>query len=661
MNERREQPDDPATRREPARERADSTARDAASAAPPPSSPPPRGPRVGVLLGVAAIVVAVFWIGSATGGRLADGIAGLWHAVWGSESSEGTAGETARYYTCGMHPWVILPKPGTCPICQMELTPIDPAKFTGEVTIDPLVVQSIGVRVEEVSSGPLVSTIRTIGAVDYDETAVRDVNIKVSGWIEKLWADYLGAEVRAGEPLFDLFSRELYDAQWQYLIAMKARATKPVPLLPGPESDAADLVDSSRIRLEYYDVSAEQIAELERTGKPNKTVTILSPHTGVVISKHANQGMLVNSGMLVYRVADLAKVWVLVTLYEHQLPFVSVGQAAVMELPYVPGQTFDGEVIYVYPYLEKQTRQVRVRLEFDNPTRILKPGMFANVELRNRLASERVLAPRAAIIDTGERQVAFVSLGDGKFEPRDIRMGIEAENGRVEILDGLRPGEMVVTSGQFLIDSEAKIREALGKMVRGNLASEQRAIAAIAGVSELATLPPEIEKALGDVLAAYGAIADELARDSVAEVATPARRIADGVQSMLATTIVDAPHFWHQHTEAATVRGRALELTGIQELGPAREAFADLSVALGKLVRATGVPPSYGKEVQELRCPMYREGQGGAIWLQGAGEVRNPYYGAMMLRCFDQRAALPVTGGAASTPTPATPGERSEP
>ncbi len=348
--------------------------------------------------------------------------------------------------------------------------------------------------------------------------------------------------------------------------------------------------------------------------------------------------------MQVYRIADLSKIWVMVTLYEYQLPFVEAGQRAVMTLPYIPGREFEGNVIYVYTYLDEKTRQLNVRLEFDNPNGLLKPGMYANVELRGVLAAERTLAPRSAILDTGERQVAFVSLGEGRFEPRLVRLGVEMSGGMVEILDGLNPGEMIVTSGQFLLDSEAKVREGLAKMIKGTPAVEQEAVVAVVGASELPSLPAEARSALGAVMAAYFAIGDTLADDTTEGIGAVARRLADGVDRLLEIEIPDHPHFWHRHDEVATVRREAVQLIETTAIDEARLSFADLSVALSKLIRATGVPQDYPAKVQELHCPMYRAGQGGSIWLQPAGDVRNPFYGSIMLECFDDRRTLPVTG-----------------
>jgi hypothetical protein len=354
--------------------------------------------------------------------------------------------------------------------------------------------------------------------------------------------------------------------------------------------------------------------------------------------------MSINPGMQVFRIADLSRVWVLVTLYESQLPFVSEGQRAVMTLPYIPGQTFEGRIVYIYPYLDTRTHEVQVRLEFENSSGLLKPGMFATVELQSRLKREAVLASRAAVISTGERNVAFVSLGEGKFEPRQVRLGVETSEGQVEILEGLKPGEMVVTSGQFLLDSESRVRESLAKMIRGDLASDQQAQAATAGRSELRSLPEEVASSLSEALRHYFALGERLASDSADGLAGPARSLAAALDRAIGTPIPEDEHFWHEHTEAAVARGAALEIVSLSDLAAARESFAALSLAVDELFRATGVPPRVEQEIQSLHCPMFREGQGGATWLQPAGSVRNPFFGATMLECFDRRESMPVTG-----------------
>ena len=625
---------------------------------PPPSPPPPAGPPLKVILAVAAVGLIMLAAGVWLGGPIKSAWSRL--AAPSSKEAQPAPGEHAgphQYYTCGMHPWVVLPKPGDCPICHMKLVPLDPAKFTSEVAISPVMTQSIGVRTVPVASGPVTSVIRTVGTVDYDETLVRDVNLKISGWVEKLYVDYVGKPVAKDQPLLDIYSPDLYTAQQEYLQALKNK-TAAKDIVGDRRIDLSkmdsDLLESATKRLEYFDVSAEQMKELERTGKTSKTMTLRSPFQGLVVSKDVFEGMKVEAGMRLYRIADLAKVWIMVSLYEYQVPYLEVGQPAVVSLPYIPGQTFDGKIAYIYPYLNAELRQVKVRIELDNPDLLLKPGMFANAEIRRKLANDRVLVPREAVIDTGERQVAFVSLGEGRFEPRVVKVGVEAENGMLEILDGLKPGENVVVSGGFLLDSESRLREALAKMVKGNLAGEPQP-PAMPPMHHSAALPDAAEKIITSMLDSYFQIGSKLADDSIDGIAPAAKQLAANVDDLTKIEIAGAPHFWHEHMEVADIRGKALELAGTKEVEQVREKFADLSIVFAKLLKATGVPASYGKEVQELHCPMYRAGQGGAWWLQPAGAVRNPFFGKKMLGCFDKREIIPVSGTKAPAPEKQTP------
>ncbi len=639
----------------------------------------PKGARRAVLLAVAITLALALTLGD----TIKSAAGGAWEAVFGGED-QGEQAEAAagQYWTCGMHPWVILPEPGDCPICHMKLTPLDPAKFTGEIAIDPVIVQNMGVRTADVTKGPLERTLRTVGHVTYDETRVQDINTKVDGWLERVYVDYVGAPVVPGQTLFDLYSPTLYSAQEELLAAVRGARGRGT-------GDASDMAEAARARLRLYDIDDATIAAIEREGKPRKALPIkvsalsTSPKPGaappgasgetakpgtdepraVVVSKNANEGMRVKPGTLLYRIADLSTVWVQVSIYEDQLPYVSVGQHAVMRLSYLPGMEFEGEVTYIYPTVNEKTREGQARLAFANPNGLLKPGMFAEVELRSRLADDRVLAPREAILDTGRRQVAFVSLGDGKFEPRKVQLGPEGEGPEgeavVQVLDGLKPGEKVVISGQFLLDSEANIRAGIAKMIKGEQASEQKAPVASAGKSELTSLPPDTARALVELLRANFDIQDALAGDTTEGTADAARRVAGAVDALLKTKIPEAPHFWHQHDEVATIRGAALALAKATESGggkaalaEARKHFADLSTALTKLIRGTGVPPELGERVEQVHCPMYRDDQGGTWWLQKGGDVRNPYYGAQMLTCHDERAAIPETG-ADEAPKPA--------
>lgn len=609
---------------------------------PPPSPPPPPGPRIGRYVVMGGLMLAALLAGALWGGGIHRDVDSLRHK---DGSAEGTSdAKQTQFYTCGMHPWVILPKPGNCPICGMELVPLDAGKFTGEVTIDPVVVQNIGVRTAPVVDGSLTSTIRTVGNVDYNERLVRDINTKVSGWIEKIHVDYLGAEVKKGDALFELYSPDLYAAQKEYLVAYRNQATGVADSLAGIVPESGSLLESARTRLLYYDITPDQIAALERTGEPAKTMVIRSPYAGVVTEKHGNEGMRVDPGMRVYRIADLSKVWVMGTLYEYQLPYVQVGQKAKMTLPYIPGQVFEGKVVYIYPYLSEKSREVKVRIEVDNPYGVLKPGMFANIELQNTLNRKRVMAPREAIIDTGERQVAFVSLGQGRFQPREVKMGAQAAGGMVEILSGLEPGENVVTSGQFLIDSEAKMREALAKMIRGNPATQEKEAAVPPPVAEPVELPEAAASALGRALDDYLAIGQALAGDGTQGIDAHARGVTENLDAAAKVAIPGHPDFWTA-PDVGKARDAAGALAGASGLQEARTRFADLSEALVNLLGMTGIPRSYPTTVDRLHCPMFRNEQGGSVWIQKEGDVHNPYFGKAMLKCHDARDPIPVAGG----------------
>lgn len=430
-----------------------------------PSPSVPRGPCPGTVIAVLVAFVVALILGIAFGERARNEVTAVWKAVFGGSESTQTS---TQYYTCGMHPWVLLPEDGDCPICHMALEPVNLADYADKVAIDPVIAHNIGVRTAPVRTGPLVRDIRTVGSIEYAEPLVRDITTKVDGWIEKLYIDSVGAPVKTGQPLFELFSPALYAAQEEYLLAHRNQRDNPAPA-------NQTLLESARTRLLYFDVDEDQIAALEAAGKPNKTMTIRSPFDGVVITKDVVEGQQITAGARIYRLADLSRVWVIATIYEYQLPYVTEGQPALMTLPYIPGRQFEGKVAYVYPFLNERTRQARVRLEFENPDNLLKPGMFADVRLRNQIADEVMLVPRSAIIDTGRRQVAYVQVVEGEYVPRNVVLGLETEDGVVEIREGLRPGERVVTSAQFLLDSEARYNEARARMIRGDDPDEAHA------------------------------------------------------------------------------------------------------------------------------------------------------------------------------------------
>jgi membrane fusion protein, copper/silver efflux system len=371
-----------------------------------------------------------------------------------------SAGKTL--YTCGMHPWIIQDHPGNCPICGMKLEPVRKqadsaaAASASAIAVDPVTIQEMDIRTTPVVSGPLRRTIRTVGTIDYNETALADVTTKFKGWIEKLDVDATGALVHRGEPLFEIYSPELYSAEVEYLLTLNQTSTND----PG----AAVLRETAANKLKFFDISDAQVAELAKTGKPRKTLPILAPADGFVIQKNIVQGQMVDAGMKLYQLADLGLVWVYAQIYEQDLPYIQLGQEAVVRLASMPDREFRGRVTYVYPNVDEKTRTARVRMEFENPGYFLKPGMFVSVQITSELDPSVLLIPDSAIVRSGEKNTVFVALAGGKFDPRTVVLGPEAEGDQYQVVSGLQAGERVVTSGEFMLDSESQLREAIQKM-----------------------------------------------------------------------------------------------------------------------------------------------------------------------------------------------------
>ena len=334
----------------------------------------------------------------------------------------------------------------------------------GTVSIDSVVSQNIGVRSTIAEKKTLTRNIHTVGRVDFDEKRVTRLHPKVEGWVEKLFVDTTGALVRKDTMLLSLYSPQLVSSEEEFLLAIKNAETLKNSPFPDIRQGAESLARSSRERLELLDVPAHQIRDLEQHGKIIKNLHIHSPFDGAVIEIGAREGQHVTPATELYKIADLSRVWVYVDVYEDEVPWVRTGDMGEIQVASVPGRTFTGRVSYIYPYLDAKTRTNKVRLEFANPDLLLKPDMFANVVLKSSRQIEAVVVPSEAIVRTGNREQVFVVREAGKFEPREVRLGISAD-GETQILEGVNAGEQIVTSAQFLIDSESKLNEATAKML----------------------------------------------------------------------------------------------------------------------------------------------------------------------------------------------------
>jgi len=378
------------------------------------------------------------------------------------------------YWQAPMDPSEIYDEPGKSKM-GMDLIPVyadeEESLSVSEgnlVTIDPATVQNMGIRTGQVHRMDFSRLIRTIGEVQYDEENLFQVNAKISGWIEKLHVNYVGEEVRAGQPLMDIYSPELVTTQEEYLLALKNAKKMKESSIQSVRDDAVRLLESARKRLEYWDIPSSEIERLSETGEVSKTIKLKAPSTGVVIEKHAIEGAYINAGMDLFKIADLRTVWVHASFYENEVPWINEGQPVRMELSYLPGKDYTGRVSYIYPYLREKARDVHVRLIFSNPDLDLKPGMYANVNLEGRVIEDALVVPSESVIRSGERTLVFVARGEGTFEPREIRLGEEGGpgNGYLRVLSGLSEDEEVVTSAQFMLDSESRLQEAIQKMLQ---------------------------------------------------------------------------------------------------------------------------------------------------------------------------------------------------
>jgi Cu(I)/Ag(I) efflux system membrane fusion protein len=388
----------------------------------------------------------------------------VWFGVSKPPAAGSASGSIAKvddeidHYTCSMHPSVNQKTPGSCPICGMTLIPVTKKQQAqGEVIIDDARRQLIGVRTSPVTLAPMRRSFKATGKVAYDESSLTDVNLKVQGWISKLFVNESGQKVARGQPLFSLYSPELFNAEQDFLLASKGAMPASAT---GADTDnhANSFRNAARQRLHLLGLSEDQIIAIESKGAPQENITVPSPASGFVIEKNVVEGSSVDPGMRLYRIAALNKVWIEADIYEADLASVKVGQPAQVTLNYLPDRAYDAKIAYVYPYLDSAARTGRVRIELSNKDLELRPGMYASVELQAE-REPALQVPASAVIYTGPRRLVFVDLGNGHLRPQEIHIGIE-EGGMYEVRDGLKAGDVVVTSGAFLIAAEARISTA---------------------------------------------------------------------------------------------------------------------------------------------------------------------------------------------------------
>lgn len=583
--------------------------------------PTPRSPR---RRAVRTLGLLVLTAGAFTGGMLMRDRVVRWAHSFNQHSAESRTGDATQLWTCGMHPQVIRNKPGMCPICHMALTPLHAHGGADDrvLTIDPVIVQNMGVRAAAVTEGSLHQDVRVVGYVDEPEPAQRDVNLRVSGWIEKLYADTEGMRVKEGEPLFDLYSPEVQVAADELIAARKNVDSQPANADGAARLTSETLMDAGRRKLALWGLQPTQIDEIAKLEKAPATITILSPMTGHVTQKMVVNGSAVKSGDMVMRLSDPSKMWVEAQVYERQLPLVKVGQTATATTASQPGKSFAGSVVFIHPHVDPVTRTARVRVLLDNEEHALKRGMYATVRIDAGTTDKTLLIAREAIIDTGDRQVAFVSLGDGRFEPRDLKVGLSGDDGSVQVLEGLKAGEQVVTSGQFLLDSESRLKEAVAKHLSGGLVANQAKAPATAPALAKVDVPmtDEIVTAYLDLQQTLVANAEQQGFIVDGSKLNAAARMSAGQARGDAKAVV----------ERVVSAAEKLKTTDVKEQ---RKAFAAVSDAVIELAERAAPSRAVAGELFVIHCPMGIPGGGGADWLQAGKKVANPYMPRSMTSC----------------------------
>ena len=404
-------------------------------------------------------------------------LGGLGYGRWYGPRAGVSVSATPKGYHCPMHRNYHSDKPGECPICGMRLVPDDgapaPAAATpavpamdmampaGTIHVSAEKQQLIGVKYGEVTRGAGVHSFRSVGKVTMDETRFSKVQTRIDGWIDQVFVDFTGKLVEKGQPLFTMYSPEMLSSQREYLLALRSREILQGSPLAGSQQQGESLVAASRKRLEQFSLSEAQIEDITRSGHPLTNITVYAPITGYVMMRNAFPKQRVTPETDLYTIVDLSKVWIMADVFESEAPMIQLGMPAQMKLTYGSAGSFNGVVSYIQPQVDATTRTLKVRIEADNPGLELKPDMFVDVAFRVATPARMTVASDA-VLDTGLRKTVFVDRGNGYLEPRQVETG-ERIGDRIEVLKGLAPGDRVVTSGNFLIDSESQLKSAGGE------------------------------------------------------------------------------------------------------------------------------------------------------------------------------------------------------
>lgn len=590
---------------------------------------------------VALIVLVAFGVGlMVAGGRSSD------HPP-GHKDGEGAK---EQIWTCSMHPQIRQPKPGKCPICGMDLIPATSAgtgsEHPTEVTLGLRERKLAEIETSRVVRRPATAEIRALGKVAYDERRLAYLTAYVEGRIERLYVNFTGVKVRRWQPMVSLYSPELVTAQMELLQAM---ALKSGHLIPGADETLA----AARDKLRLVGLSAAQIRGIEKSRKPMDHITIYAPLGGVVIEKMAKEQMYVKPGTRLFTIADLSRVWVLLDVYEHQMAWVRPGQTVRFTAEAYPGEEFAGTVDFVDPFVTDRLRTVKMRLTVDNKDGRLKPDMFVRAVHTSQVGAEGqavdregsaqdpLLIPASAPLLTGTRAVVYVEKEPGTYRGVQVRLGPRVGEHYV-VLEGLTEGQRVVTRGAFKLDSSLQIGARPSMM---SPEEDHRTADHEQGDGDLPPVKPlEAPRAfqgqLGGVVKAYLAVHHALAHDDFAKAKSSAQGLRKALGAIGPAQLKgEAGKTWESlGKELAEATGK---VAGADAIKPAREAFKDISDALIKAVRHFGLPE--GQTAILVFCPMAFDNKGGH-WIQDVKGVVNPYYGAEMFSCGEEKGLLSPEG-----------------
>jgi len=620
-------------------------------------------------VGLTLIVIVAFQVGYAVKGFRGSSPPDTGH----DDASAASEGEQ-QWWTCSMHPQIRQPKQGKCPICFMDLIPASSAEAAiGERQIS---FSTAAVKLMEIETTPVErkfveAEIRMVGKVDYDETRVKNITAWVPGRIDRLFVDFTGITVNKGDHMVELYSPELIGAQAELLQALRAAGNAKTATSDLVKRTTLATLEAARDKLRLLGLTDEQIGEIERSGKPVNHITIYSPMGGIVIHKNATEGLYVDTGTPIYRVADLSQLWVKLDAYESDLSWLRYGQKVEFTTEAYPGETFKGTISFIDPVLNDRTRTVKLRVNADNTSGKLKPGMFVRATVRSGVAQGgRIMAPDMAgkwicpmhpavvkaeagtcdvcgmdlvtteslgyLVDTpneaplvipasaplitGTRAVVYVRLPNEDkptFEGRQVILGPRAGNHYL-VKEGLAEGEHVVTNGNFKIDSALQIQAKPSMM---SVESDHK--------HAVLEVPDEFREQIWAMVEEYMLVQKALASDDTSGSAGATSRVLDALSKVDMALVTDEAHdLWMGH--ASTMRAALDKMKAAETIEPARKAFEALSNELIAVVGTLGLPK--GRTLCRAHCPMAFDNKG-ADWLQRDADIRNPYFGASMLKC----------------------------